>query len=155
MARRSRRELGTFEILTIHPWWVGVIVAIVAYQGLAVYLPSKWAGNPVLSPSIPLVVMFGKVLAGLALLAAAISAIKRMFAARSTVGYSPHGSGAHIIPPSRTVPPPEIQVECPNCRNELVAPGELAGKQVRCEACRAEFEVPRPVIKFPDARSRL
>lgn len=46
------------------------------------------------------------------------------------------------LPPRNNLPV-EIEVECPNCRNELVAPIEMAGDKARCEVCQAVFQLPK------------
>jgi restriction system protein len=45
----------------------------------------------------------------------------------------------------------DIEVKCPNCNSELIAPGNMAGQQVKCEACRTVFPLPKPKIMISDA----
>jgi ssDNA-binding Zn-finger/Zn-ribbon topoisomerase 1 len=44
----------------------------------------------------------------------------------------------------------DIEVECPNCKSELVAPGNMAGQQVKCEACRTVFPLPKSKFMISD-----
>lgn len=45
---------------------------------------------------------------------------------------------------------PDIEVECPNCKNDLVAPADMAGQKVKCEACHAVFTIPKPKLMISD-----
>lgn len=46
---------------------------------------------------------------------------------------------------------PDIEVVCPNCNSELVAPDNMAGQQVKCEACQTVFSLPKPKQMISDA----
>jgi hypothetical protein len=95
--------------------------------------------------------MLPKVLFGLAVFVAVVFFGFAVVYLVSTYGKaSTNRPAATKNPPMRELRP-DIEVICPCCSSELVAPGDMAGKKARCESCRAEFDVPKPKIKFPDA----
>lgn len=149
MARR-KKEIGIFEMLMELPWWVGVILAALAYIFIGTVVPLMWAGNPVARIMLGVCPTFAKLAAFVCLFAAGISAIRSLkdrppSSVRKTIDYTPARPVA--------VAAADIDVECPQCKAVLVAPSDLAGQTVTCEGCRHVFEIQTPRLNIPDATS--
>ena len=89
----ARRDDGGLALLLAElvraPWWVGVVVAVVVYIGLACLLPSVVGGGPVFGPAVEVAAGLAWLFAGLFLLPAALSGLRvwrgrRMLAATRT-----------------------------------------------------------------------
>jgi len=74
MARR--KEPGLFDMLIEMPWWVGVIVAAIAYVLIATVVPRMLADNAILKSFVGICPTAAKMVALLCLVAAGISAIR-------------------------------------------------------------------------------
>jgi hypothetical protein len=73
MARR--KEPGLFDMLMEMPWWVGVIVAAIAYVLIAAVVPRMLADNAILKSFVGICPTAAKMVALLCLVAAGVSAI--------------------------------------------------------------------------------
>lgn len=74
MARR--KDPGIFDMLMELPWWVGVIVAAIAYAGIGVVLPRQLSSNAILKNFVGICQPAAMMVALLCLVAAGVSAIR-------------------------------------------------------------------------------
>jgi restriction system protein len=74
MARK--KDPGIFEMLMELPWWVGVIVAAIAYVLIAAVAPRILSGNAILKSFVGICPAAAKMVALLCLVAAGVSAIR-------------------------------------------------------------------------------
>ncbi|MBN1461647.1 MAG: topoisomerase DNA-binding C4 zinc finger domain-containing protein [Armatimonadetes bacterium] len=110
----ARREESIFEMLTEVPWWVGVITAGVLYGLLRYLIPGLVDEDSMTGFLVELPRIFALPVAGLALLASAISAAKSLFAvARGGAKHSPASAGSR---------------PCPRCGSDLVLRRAARGK---------------------------
>lgn len=102
----ARRDESLFDMLTEVPWWVGVMAAGVLYALLRYLAPALSGGSPMAAPLAEVARMFALPVAGLALIAAVISAF-RSFTDRARTG-------------SQRSAAPSGSRTCPRCGGELV-----------------------------------
>lgn len=117
MSRRKRTSPldDLFEIAATLPWWVGVVLAVVAYFGLHAYSVSP---SPAVDPTHAISVTLQPMLKGLATIfqyvlplvllgGAASSAIGR-YKGKAVARYISGGRGARVAKPTRSVGPPSL-----------------------------------------------
>lgn len=129
----ARRNDGFLDLVVELPWWVGVIVAGLAYAVMRYMIPSIVSDSPFTAALGQVSYGLAPYGAGLTLLAAGVSAIRSLL--EYLRGHRQHTASPRIDPPPSRGPRPVVQRPAPRASTQSGGPVERRPVTVASRPC--------------------